>query len=436
MNVKLLVGLGVAGVLAVGACFGGVMVTKGAAHDRLRETSYKIEEMFRKVGKPVDIRSTGIESTGLFSDVSSYEISFADGDGFSLPLKIISSYGIGTVENTFDLGDSFYSRYKVDGKNSAALKSLLSGLRAKYSFFSDSVVTTVDFKPGSMEFGDVNVNWKAGNGEIQTVNVSKRPYAKKGLLDINEFTVTDKSSNPVFRIAGIKLDSGASGDNSYSAVFSVNEYFSNFGGNDVRIDKFQLSGNYSGGKGHSKFIINTGMEASAGNVKIDSKDEDSHIDVKDTKFKVAFNEFDFTEIAKKCESKSIEELSEQMQSCMSSVDPREGYRLAFSFFNKGSSVEANLNSVLNGAKVDLRNKIYLDAGVNVDTSNPMVFISSILLNGMYHIDSSLLSMPEYKLEKFSNVLKSYARDPDAETLEYHLEYRKGILSVNGRKLDF
>ena len=47
MNTKLLVGLGAAGILAVGACFGGVVYTKSTAHSKMRTTGYQIEDMFR-----------------------------------------------------------------------------------------------------------------------------------------------------------------------------------------------------------------------------------------------------------------------------------------------------------------------------------------------------------------------------------------------------
>ena len=435
MNTKLLVGLGAAGILAVGACFGGVMYTKSTAHSKMRTTGYQIEDMFRAVGHPVDIRTTGTESTGLFSDVTSYEISFVDGNGSALPLKVINSYGIGTVESTFDLDDAFYQKYNIAGRNAGTLKAMFNGFRMKYSTFSDKLETNINIKDGSIDLDEVDISWKQGSAEFLTVDLSKNPRVPKSSVDFPEFIISDKNNSPIFKLVGLKSDSGPSSGNAYHANFEVKEYFSKFGNTSVEMGNVKSLGNFGGGSGLSKFILNFGMDISVDSLKLDSNEEERHLDIKDSKLKIGFNDFDFTALAKKCECKDIEDLSGKMQKCLSTLDPREQMKLSLSIFGKSTSIEANLNSVLNGAKVDLKNKFYLDAAVSDDLSNPLVFISSILLNGMYHVDSALFSMPEYQLEKYADLLKSYARDPEAETLEYHIEYRKGILSVNGKRLD-
>ncbi|MBQ8706586.1 MAG: hypothetical protein IJ523_00685 [Succinivibrionaceae bacterium] len=467
MNTKIIVGLGVAAaVLISGGYFGATAYTKDKSHTQMRNGAYAVEDFFRTVGAPVEVRNNGAEDTGFSSDVTSFDIIPVGNSAGGLPLKVINSYGPGTVESTFDLGDSVYRQLGIEGSNRESLRALLAGIRTKYNFFTNTIAGSIDMAAGSVEGDSLSISWQPGKASFNAYNLSQTPYVDKSFAELGGLTVKSRKDDSFqFSFADLKTKNDSPSDGNFTSATSLKSLVYRNNATAMNLEGFRIDGAITS----KKFVLNVSANFSADGIRFsyekDSADTSAAIeapadeesaenaeeirqaqealaktasqrkyDIRDVSFSIKFNDLDFTKTAQACNFKTINQLSEQMNICLNAMPPQEKLKLTLSQFTSATSIEITAKGLLNSAKADLSAKARIEADDKTDLSNPFAFIGALVVTADLKMDKSLLFVPEYNLTQHAEMLKEYARSPDSDKLEYHFEFRRGVGSINGKRL--
>jgi hypothetical protein len=428
MSAKVLVLAGAAAVLGVGAYVGGIAYTKSSGESLATKNFYKVDEAIRDYEIPLKIENKGSESTGFSSSVHTYEITPAKG-GFVLPVQVHNNYGFGSVESTVSIEDKVYDGLGLSEKWKMIAKELVSSFKSKYSVFSDEAKAEFNMHDRNIDGDGVFVSWKAGNISFNIKNMSKNPVVSSSVINIPEIAIDAKSEGGL-KLAGLSLVSENKSSGNSVAESKVDEI--SFKSSDVlfSMKKYATKAVLGSATNKKDDQYDIDLDLSVDELKFEEKDK---YDVKNAKILLNFKNLNYSEIKKKCESMGV---AVDIDSCLSQglnkLNDKEKSEVLLTALTDETAFTVNLGANLSGANIDLKNNLSFKQGA--DFKNPFSLITSVQLVSDYSIDSSIFSHPQYKLDSLEGVLKEYAVNPDASTLTYHVEFKDGKLTVNGKSV--
>ncbi len=429
MSMKVLVIAGVAVALGAGAYVGGVAYTKSTGESLAQKNFYKVDEALRDYKIPLKIEDKGSESSGFSSSVHTYELSSKEG-GASFPVHVHNSYGLGSVVSTISLDDKIYDGMKLSDQGKAVLKELVSGFKTSYSVVSDKAESEFTLKDGEFPIDDVSIKWKAGKIAVKLDNVSDYPRLSSTEVNFPEFVIDAKSKGGL-RIAGVSAFSKNTSSDTGTGESKIDEISFRDGSDMFALKKFASNASVGASANGKKEQYDIDLKMSLDEFKMEQ--DAAKYDVKDARVQLNLKNLNYSEIKKKCESIGVKtDLDICINQGIAKLDKNEQMSVLVTSLTGETAVTLNLSANLSGANVDLKNNLSFKEGA--DFSNPMGLITALQLVSDYSVDSAVFVMPQYKLSNLEPVLKAYAADPNASTLTFHVEFKDGKLTVNGKKL--
>ena len=434
MSSKILIaGVGAAAVPAAGAYVGGVMYTKSAGVEHSQKVVSNAQAFLDEIEVPLELTEKGEPETSFGASVHSYELSAPDEQ--TIPFKIRHSYGFGSVDSKLVVDDETYKKLQLEGPELELAKNLVDGFSNTYSVFSDTSTSKLKLKEGSLSGSDVTLSWKSGGLTTRISGLSRETSAGALKLDLPEVELKPTSaeaSGQGLKVSGLLLDI----DNSETLVSDIDFRLGSLAyaadGKSVAVEKASLNAaSKPSSTGKNRFDIELGLDLGSYAYKTEQK----NLEIRSGVLKLELDNVNYNDIAMRCGKNGAmpSGFSLDFTRCMQSLKKKEQETILASMVQADTRVGLEVKFSINGANVDLKSALSFKEGV--DLSNTLSLLTSAQLNADYRIDAKLFENKDLDLDGIGVIIKQYAKDPTAATLEYHIEFSNGSFLVNGKKLN-
>ncbi|WP_406039202.1 hypothetical protein [Succinimonas sp.] len=386
-------------------------------------TAREMARFFQDIG----ISGTVTKKPGSVStdNSDSADLEFAmEGDEDKFTLTLTNSYSDDGVVTLIAADDRLYK--DADEAEASLVKSILANTENRYSIKDDTAVTAITLPSGKLE----EVSWDTATMEYKAYGVSNYQNAYNIALSFPKIQIatSEDGKDPVV-ISAIKGTVENRAD-SFTLNYAIGEFAGNFDG-AMKLNSLGLSLEKTASASKKPGFIDYGLDLTLGGFSYEAMG----IQISDASINLGLKELDMNSFIKACDYQKGEIIGfGSMAKCIAAnTDNGELTDSLNTVFNPASSLNLAFKATLNSAKAEIK----AAAGFAPDAAFSSIeeLPGAVAATADISIDAALLSMQQYGLTEMAEILKKYAKDPEASALTYHLEFKGGQLLVNGKPLE-
>ncbi|MEE3422664.1 MAG: DUF945 family protein [Succinimonas sp.] len=355
----------------------------------------------------------------------SADLEFAmEGDEDKFTLTLTNSYSDDGVVTLIAADDRLYK--DADEAEASLVKSILANTENRYSIKDDTAVTAITLPSGKLE----EVSWDTAAMEYKAYGVSNYQNAYNIALSFPKIQIATSADgkDPVV-ISAIKGTVENRAD-SFTLNYAIGEFSGNFDG-AMKLNSLGFSLEKTASASKKPGFIDYGLDLTLGGFSYEAMG----IQISDAAINLGLKELDMNSFIKACHYQKGEIIGfGSMAKCIAAnTDNDELTDSLNTVFNPASSLSLAFKATLNSAKAEIK----AAAGFAPDAAFSSIeeLPGAVAATADISIDAALLSMQQYGLAEMAEMLKKYAKDPEASALTYHLEFKGGQLLVNGKPLE-
>ncbi len=357
------------------------------------------------------------------SDSADLEFSM-EGDEDKFTLTLTNSYSDDGVVTVVAADERLFK--DADEAEASLVKSILANTENRYSIKDDTAVTAITLPSGKLE----EVSWDTATMEYKACGVSNYQNAYNIAISFPKIQIATSADgkDPVV-ISAMKSTVENRAD-SFTLNYAIGEFAGNFDG-AMKLNSLGFSLEKTASASKKPGFIDYGLDLTLGGFSYEAMG----IQISDASLNLGIKELDMNSFIKACDYQKGEIIGfGSMARCIAAnTDNEELTDSLNTVFNPASSLNLAFKATLNEAKAEIK----AAAGFAPDASFSSIeeLPGAVAATADISIDAALLSMQQYGLMEMAEMLKKYAKDPEASALAYHLEFKGGQLLVNGKPLE-
>lgn len=355
----------------------------------------------------------------------SADLEFAmEGDEDKFTLTLTNSYSDDGVVTVVAADDRLFK--DADEAEASLVKSILANTENRYSIKDDTAVTAITLPSGKLE----EVSWDTATMEYKAYGVSNYQNAYNIAISFPKIQIATSADgkDPVV-ISAMKSTVENRAD-SFTLNYAIGEFAGNFDG-AMKLNSLGFSLEKTASASKKPGFIDYGLDLTLGGFSYEAMG----IKIGDAAINLGLKELDMNSFIKACDYNNGEIIGfGSMAKCIAANSGNEDLTDSLNtVFNPASSLNLAFKATLNEAKAEIK----AAAGFAPDASFSSVeeLPGAVAATADISIDAALLSMQQYGLTEMADMLKKYAKDPEAAALTYHLEFKGGQLLINGKPLE-
>ncbi len=163
--------------------------------------------------------------------------------------------------------------------------------------------------------------------------------------------------------------------------------------------------------------------------------EDGDYDIKGTSLEFGLKNVSTAEFSKFCKLPENDHLSLiSSVRCLADSDSDDWFSPGASLVQKDTGAYLNFKTTLNGAPVSLNSVLSVDPAYDDSGKDSMSVVPYITVTADLKVDKSVFFMKQYGLEDALEFSQNYIADPEAGEYVYHIVFKNGTVTINGKAL--
>ena len=386
-------------------------------------TAREMARFFQDIGISGSVTKKPGSVSSDNSDSADLEFSM-EGDEDKFTLTLTNSYSDDGVVTVVAADDRLFK--DADEAEASLVKSILANTENRYSIKDDTAVTAITLPSGKLE----EVSWDTATMEYKAYGVSNYQNAYNIAISFPKIQIATSADGKDPAVISAMKSTVENRADSFTLNYAIGEFAGNFDG-AMKLSSLGFSLEKAASASKKPGFIDYGLDLTLGGFSYEAMG----IKIGDAAINLGLKELDMNSFIKACDYNNGEIIGfGSMAKCIAANSGNEDLTDSLNtVFNPASSLNLAFKATLNEAKAEIK----AAAGFAPDASFSSVeeLPGAVAATADISIDAALLSMQQYGLTEMADMLKKYAKDPEAAALTYHLEFKGGQLLINGKPLE-